>query len=194
MDRKLPNNLDNPIDNIIIDIGRKFYPIFRKLNFTPNILTTISLILILISTYYFKNSLYIISSITYFLSYCFDVMDGNYARTYNMVSKFGDHYDHIKDIICNLLFFYVLYSYNRLPSEISFIVVVIFIILLITMSAHLGCQEQYITNDNNKSEYLNKLQKICPKYIYEHMSLLRYFGNGTFILYISFIILLNKFF
>ena len=29
----------------------------------------------------------------------FDVLDGNYARNYKMVTQFGDYFDHIKDLI-----------------------------------------------------------------------------------------------
>ena len=50
------------------------------------------------------NNNYILACIYYFISYFFDVLDGIYAREYNMVSEFGDYYDHIKDIVVTDLF------------------------------------------------------------------------------------------
>ena len=38
----------------------------------------------------YYNEYYILSSLNLFLFYFWDCMDGNYARTYNMVTKFGD--------------------------------------------------------------------------------------------------------
>ena len=49
--RKIDSNLENPIDNILIDICDFILPTLKVLNFTPNMLTTISLIFGLLSVY-----------------------------------------------------------------------------------------------------------------------------------------------
>lgn len=191
--RKIPSKLENPIDNIIINVGRKFYKLFRKLNFTPNHLTFISMILGLLSIYFFYTKKYILSSILYFVSYCFDVFDGNYARTYNMVTEFGDSFDHIKDISVNILFILVFIKYTTLINYKIYLIITVSIFIL--MSVHLGCQEQYVSkrNPQNNSKYLKAFEPYCKKNAIRNMKILKYMGCGTFASWISFIILLHIF-
>jgi len=193
-DRKLPENLENPIDNYIINYGKFLYPIYKKLGFNPNTLTSISLILSLISSYSFYKGNYIISSIMFFISYCYDTFDGNYARTYNMVTQFGDYYDHIKDLICGILFLIVFYKYNKLNTPILVISLLLLLIFLILSCLHLGFQEIYVSKNNSKnnSKYLSFLKKVSNyPIIYNNIQLLKYFGMGSFNLLVSIIILLN---
>lgn len=194
INRKIPKNLENPVDNIIIFEGRKLYEIFRKLGFTPNTLTFISLILGFASIYLFYIKNYILSSIFYFVSYCFDVLDGNYARTYNMVTKFGDLFDHIKDLFVNVTFFIVFIKFTTLKNYIIYILVTA--ILLFLSSVHLGCQEQYVERKDpeNISGYLKFLGTMCNNQNVENnMKISRYFGCGTFALWVSFLIILHVF-
>jgi len=193
-DRKFPRNMENPIDNLIIDIGRKTYPFYRKLNLTPNLLTFISLILGLLSSYLFVIKNYRLSALTYFLSYIYDALDGNYARTYNMATTFGDYFDHIKDLIVNIIFIVDFIKYTNYSNDKLIIIIIVTIILFLTLSIHLGCQEQWVKkNDPNQvSGYLTSVTKIlhignCTDYIH----ILKYFGCGTFALWISFIILFS---
>ena len=193
IDRKIPKNLENPIDNLIMFVGKKFYKIFRKLSLTPNNLTFISLILGLMSIYLFYIKNYILCSIFYFISYCFDVLDGNYARTYNMVTKFGDKFDHIKDLVVNVIFFIVFIKFTTLKNYGIYILITA--ILLLLMSVHLGCQEQYVERKDPKniSGYLKFLGTICKHNVENNMKFLRFFGCGTFALWVSFLILLHTF-
>ena len=143
--KKVPDKLNCFIDNEILYYGIKTYPIYRKFNMTPNDLTTISLLLGLISIYFFYNKFFILSSLFYFLSYVYDVLDGNYARKYKMVSKFGDLYDHFKDITVNLLLLYVFYNNMTFKNHTNLVIFsfIITFILFITLNLHLGCQEIY---------------------------------------------------
>jgi phosphatidylglycerophosphate synthase len=196
--RKLPENLACPIDNLILNYGNKPYFIYRKLNMTPNDLTSISLIFGLLTIYSFYQQYFILASILYFISYSYDAFDGNYARKYNMVSKFGDYYDHFKDVSVNLLLLYVFYKYMTFKAypKLIALVVAITIFLFITFNIHLGCQEIYVSKNDkkNKSGFLGFTMSLCHKNIYNNMHILRYFGNGVFALWICFLILLNKFF
>ena len=55
--RKIPAKFENPIDNVIISHIDGIQPhFFFKLGFTPNGLTTISLVCHLISMYFFVNN------------------------------------------------------------------------------------------------------------------------------------------
>ena len=162
-DRKLPTYIENPIDNQILYHKAPFYKIFRKLNFTPNDITTLSLILGILSIYCFVVKKFTMSAICYFISYCFDVYDGNYARTYNMVTRFGDYYDHIKDLIVNISLLYVFIKYTTIKQHTTLIICITCILLLCTL-IHLGCQENYvyINKLDSNSEYLSFLQRLCP--------------------------------
>jgi hypothetical protein len=70
-------------------------PFFKKIGFTPNGITTLSLIFGIASAYYlYKGKIYMFA-LLYTISYFFDVMDGHFARKYKMVSKGGDYYDNV---------------------------------------------------------------------------------------------------
>lgn len=193
-DRKLPENLDNFVDNIIIKYGKLLYPFYKKLNFTPNTLTTISLLLSLLSSYCLYNSNFVTSSILFFLSYSYDVFDGNYARKYNLVTKFGDYYDHIKDLICGIIFLIVFCNNNRLSNPLKLISMIVIFIFFILSCLHLGFQEIYVTKNDSKnlSHYLSFLKKIADnRFIHKNINIIKYFGMGSFNLLVSIIILLN---
>ena len=94
----------NPIDNILIDlsiyVGK---PLSKYSFFTPNVFTTMSLVISLVGIYLIYNEIYKIGAILVFIGYFFDCLDGNFARAYNMVTHFGDLYDHISDLVKYIL-------------------------------------------------------------------------------------------
>lgn len=191
---KFPKNLNCPVDIAIIKYGSITYPIYKKINMNPNHLTTLSLIFGLLSIYAFKSQYFVMASLLYFIAYCYDVLDGDYARKYKMVTKFGDLYDHIKDICVNILFVIVFYHYMTFKRYIRLclFLMLITIILFITFNIHLGCREIY-NNKTNKNNFLSFTQNLCNnKKIYDNLHILRYFANGVFIIWICFLILLNK--
>ena len=182
--RKIKKEYENPIDNIIIDTTNTLNPIFYTLQFTPNILTTISLILGLLSSLLIYNNYYSSGGILFFISYMFDCYDGNYARTYNMASDFGDLYDHIGDLIKFSVFIYVFLKIKHISLKKIKRIILILIILGVLMLWHLGCQElNYKINTNSNKSVLNKFEVLCYKK--EHIKYSRYFGCGTFALFIS---------
>ena len=172
--KKIENKYENPIDIILIKIIMTFNQFFYKLNFTPNMITTLSLLLSVYGIYMIYVGSYRIGAILYFIGYMFDCMDGNYARKYNMTSEFGDYYDHISDatkiFLLALCIYLIKINYKTKLLFFSFTT----IMLLLTLS-HLGCQEQ-IKERNDKS-VLELFKVLCknPKYIY----ITRYFGCGT---------------
>jgi phosphatidylglycerophosphate synthase len=170
--------MENPIDNLFIYAAeflndKVFYP----LHFTPNILTTISLIFGIAGAYAVYRQWFLVFAICYGIAYLFDCADGNFARRYNMVTKFGDWYDHIADItkfILTLLAIMMLpASVMTLPYKIAFLVILF--ILGIFMMIHIGCQEQNYPVDEWST--LTHTKKYCPKKEYIYYS--RYGGIGT---------------
>ena len=105
--RKIPKNLENPIDNAIIDICDPLSEFFHYLHFVPNDITTLSLIFGILSVLLLYRGQTIASVVFYFISYIFDCCDGYYARKYKMCTKLGDIYDHFKDWTVNIMYIYV---------------------------------------------------------------------------------------
>jgi len=189
--KKIPNEIDNPLDNVLIEIADRLCPYFYNLNHTPNMITTYSLITGLISCYFLNQKKIILFGIFYFLSYFFDCLDGHYARKYNMTTNIGDMYDHFKDYFICFLVFYI--SYLNSKHNINIYIILIILTMLVLMSAHMSCQE---LNCNDQFKDINngfilKSNFLCAKK--ENIRWTRYFGCGTFtVMYILLVSWINR--
>lgn len=183
--RKIPSSYDNPIDNIIINLCEYSSEIFKNLGLTPNILTTISLLLAIFSIILFYYDYYILSAIVFFISYIFDCCDGHYARKYNMVTKFGCYYDHMSDTLKYILFGIVMFYKSKTRF---FIILPIFLALFCLSLIHTGCMEIY-TDQSIQSQSLYYFQSFCPTNPEIALNYTKFFGFGTFnIIFLLFII------
>ena len=171
--KKISDEKDNPIDNLLIKISDYLCPYFKKLGHTPNTITTYSLISGIISIYFLYNGYSVFFSIFYMLSYFFDCMDGHYARKYNMTSKFGDLYDHIKDVFVYVLLLATVYI--KYKNKIKLIDFIIIIISLFISFIHLGCQQKNYEKD--EKEILDNFIYLCKDKDYIYYT--RWFGMGT---------------
>ncbi len=171
---KLPYELENPFDSFLININKLLNPIWYKLNFTPNTLTTISLLSGILSIYYLFQKRFLLGAILYLIAYFFDCADGNYARAYKMTSRFGDLYDHIADMVKMFLLFYYIYKTSDIQKKNKIVFIVLFCILGILTGLHIGCQQKVY---NEKESVLNHLIKFC--YDTKIISITKYFGVGT---------------
>jgi CDP-diacylglycerol---serine O-phosphatidyltransferase len=179
--KKILDEYDNPIDQGLSKVGDLFIPLFNKINYTANGLTTLSLIFAVPALYYLYNHNLALFTIYAAISYFFDIMDGRYARRYNMVSEVGDHYDHFKDILIGLIAVFILYDRYEITQHLSVLITMaVFFVLLILF---FGCQENLAAKEN-KSSTLSLFNtgivsnNKCPSY----MKYLKYFGPGTFVL------------
>jgi len=192
--RKIERKYENPIDNVLLDIIEAVSPTFYKLGFNANGITTLSLIFGLLSIFFlYKGSIYLFM-ISYSISYFFDCMDGYFARRYKFVSKFGDYYDHIKDVtvfIGILIVIFLKYRCSPITLIIGTIVLVVFSII---MNMYLGCQEKiYSKTKCDESPSLDKLKNICPGDPENSIKYLRYFGTGTYaVLFIITVFIVHK--
>ena len=84
--RKIERMYENPIDNILIDLADIASPYAYYIGLTPNILTTISIGFIGLTTYLLLRSNFIYASVFYMIAYFFDCMDGFFARKYKLYS------------------------------------------------------------------------------------------------------------
>ena len=178
--RKVNKEHDNPVESIILDMGDKIIPFFKNTGHTPNMLTTYSFILGLVSVYFLYNNQLFKFSLCFFISFVFDCWDGHMARKYNMTSKFGDLYDHISDIIVGLSIFYV--SYTKYKHKITLNIVLLVSIMTYLMHKHIACYQQYYINSNkSESETIDYFTILCNNK--EDILWTKYFGTGTYVLF-----------
>ena len=185
---KFKKEFENPIDIILSEMTLKTLPFFYNIGFTPNYLTTISLITGLLTSYLFYKKYFILSSLCFLISYCFDIMDGMFARKYKMTSKFGDYYDHFSDIIKSIILTLIFIKYNTLSNKMFNISMIITILLFFMMLLFFGCQEKLMKSKDN---LLTSLNNLCINNLENKINILKYMGNGTIILWICILILLN---
>jgi len=188
--RKIPFEYDNPLDNYFIYLSELTTPYAYKMGMNPNMITTLSNIACIITILLLLNANYYWAAFFILVSYFFDCADGHMARKYNMVSVFGDYYDHISDFAKIFAVLITLYYIN--PNKF-FKVLPIIVLLFVLMSAHLGCQE--LLYDSDESYTLTFTKNLCPvatnnKNLIENtLKSTKYFGCGTFFLAMSIIII-----
>ena len=132
---KFKEHLENSgfIDkNFTYPVVNLFLKTIYDIKLTPNMITTITLIIRLVCVYFLYNNIYVKSvPILYFISWITDAMDGELARTYDMKSKFGGIYDYVVDLITTILLFLVLYiKYEKTPIIIMIILILVNFLLL----------------------------------------------------------------
>ena len=180
---KIPYEYENIIDLNIMKFIDTHIHIYKKLNLTPNKLTLMALITALLTVYLIYKKQYKYAAFMYLLSYYFDVADGKFARKYNMVTKFGDYFDHSVDFIKIILLIVFLYRDN--PKKFIKLIPLITFIILIS-SFHILIQETLFENEENKT--VLGFIKFNKKFAENNLYLIKYFGYGTSNLLIALII------
>lgn len=176
----------NPIDKVFNILVDYFNPIFYKIGFTPNILTTFSLLFGLISMYYFYFDKNILAACLFIINYFFDYADGRFARKYNMATKFGDIYDHVSDWITILLLLIIMYQKN---SVLLLKLTPLALILLLLNLIDLGCSQKKRVGES-KSSTIGFTTKLC---VNQRISNIAKFFNTTFtVVLIFFVIIFYK--
>jgi phosphatidylglycerophosphate synthase len=189
--RKIPEDYDNIFDNYLIRLCDILSPYAFSLGLTPNAITTLSNIMCIISIIFILKGKYYLGALFLLISYYFDCMDGHMARKYDMVTVFGDYYDHISDITKIIA---VLITLLYINSSKFLKVLPIIIILAVLMTVHLGCQE--LLYNTNESETLSLTKKFClvnnssnSIEVKSRLFFTRFFGCGTFYLGLLLIII-----
>ena len=187
--RKLPPELENPVDNILLYVCSAIHPYFKAIGFTANGITIFSGLLQVMSIILIWQGLFATASIMYMVGYALDVLDGYYARTYNMVSEYGDILDHTKDTIVVVGLHMAIIFHPMIPFfmwKVTFLT--LSFILSICTAMYLGCQESYYyqrwSNKRQESPFLAPFRKLlCSStnndLLERRLKSLRWGGTGT---------------
>lgn len=191
--RKLPYELENFVDDWFLQYAERsgIMEFFYRNNFTPNMLTTIGNIFRIISIWAITTKNALLFLITAIISYAFDCFDGHYARQYDMATRFGDFYDHISDWIYHGILLWFIFTSPKFRGASTFNKCLIagslfFFGFLFAM--HMGCQEHHYGQTYGNPGYsptLKPLKTLCPDR--DNIRLTKYFGSGTFTLYLYFL-------
>jgi phosphatidylglycerophosphate synthase len=190
MVNKIPEYIDNPIDNILYKIIDTQLDFYKKIGLTPNMITTMSLICGLFSVYLIQNNNYIYGSIFWFLAYYFDCADGKMARKFKMTTTIGDYYDHGSDILKHALMFYVLNNKIKIVEYKNLLVIILIIICILTV-IQIGCQEKITRNDKKtESQTLSITEYFVFTDCKTQTKFTRYFTPGTITAYLIIVMLI----
>ena len=156
--------------------------IYHEMGIIPNMVTTLNLLFGILAAYEILQGNFIIAVFCWLMAYYFDCVDGKLARKYDMVTTFGDYYDHVSDIIKNVAVVYALIKSNKKSTSIKQAAYLgIAFLLLILMCIHMGYQET-IYDKKEESGILN----ICAILVsldpnpQRTIQWTKYFGCGTF--------------
>jgi phosphatidylglycerophosphate synthase len=191
MVNKLLDEHECPLDIQLFKLINMQLDLFYNIGFTPNAVTTLSLIFGLFSAQQILVRNYKIAALLFFLAYYLDCVDGKLARKYNMVSKFGDVYDHVSDIVKVITVIWALIMSNKKKTTSKQWIFLILLFLLCFMQCiHLGYQE-VIYNKHEETSTLNVLRKIVKndKTPEETIRFTKYFGCGTWYLCFAVVII-----
>ena len=183
MVNKLPDQYECPLDIWLLRFIDTHLAWYYHHGFTPNIVTTISIILGVLSAgaiYYQHNAL---GAGLFLLAYYLDCVDGKLARQYQMVTPFGDLYDHFGDVVKFVLVVAALYhNNNRKLSALQEHYKTVIKMMTLFLFVQIGYQET-IHNKNDSTSLA--LFRRCVSFDTQPertIQYTRYLGNGTFIL------------
>lgn len=189
---KVSKEYVNPIDLVIAqNIMEPVNPYLHELNFTPNMLTTFSLIFEVMFIYYYCCKRYTLAALCFWLGYLFDCFDGNYARTYKMETDFGDKYDHFTDLFTVISYVYLVLTNSDIRKESKVMFCVVNIFLAILCHQHMSCQDSYCNNNNTCETSSFFSHKKCLDH--NKMRYTKFFGSGTLALFNTMVILFTNY-
>ena len=136
----------------------------KKMGFLkPNHITTFGIILNASALMNLLNYEFIIFILLFFMAYFCDILDGEYAREFNMETEIGKKYDKIADwlkLISTYIVFSTLYK-NKITQPITIII----ILVLIMCNIHFIVRYNLRKIDKSKSNSLIDISKFDDKCI-----------------------------
>ncbi len=141
----------------------------KKLKLTPNFFTTLSLISVLISAFFYSQNMIYWAAILLFVKQILDCVDGSLARLTKQFSKFGGFYDFIGDVI-GFIVMSLSMGYAMSTSENNSIYYIYYILMAISVAIGTllfnTAKTQYLETLSGKKDLVKKSpQKSSSKLI-----------------------------
>ena len=190
MVNKLSDEQECPIDVYLYNFINTHLHIYYRLGMTPNMVTTLSILFGFIAAYQIMHNQFVYAAISLIISYYLDCVDGKLARKYDMITKFGDLYDHFGDFLKILIIMYSLFKTSKNLTITKVICFNIILLLGILQCVHMGYQE-CVYNKSCESPFLNIIGKVVaidknPKNTIQYT---KYFGCGMWYLCFALLII-----
>ena len=124
--RKMHENIETPLNNVLIQSTEIMDPYMQTLNLNPTFLTLASFFCQLYGIQQLTLNNWGNSVFYLFIGLALDVYDGNFARRHNMTSDFGARLDSATDLMTFIILMWVMfdrYSNKRCSVLVSFILI-----------------------------------------------------------------------
>lgn len=145
----------------LLKIAKYVSPKIKKYNFRPNDITTYGILLNAFALINLLNGEFLVFILLFFTGYFCDILDGYYARTYNMETISGKKYDRFADWF-KLLTTYLIFTqiYNK---KITYKVIG-FTILVFTL-CNINYSIRKTIEDNEEDNICIKIWTKCVSWI-----------------------------
>jgi phosphatidylglycerophosphate synthase len=180
--RKIHREIENPIDNVIIDAAARGNRLVHRyigvgVLVTPNTITLLAMLFGFIAAWFAYEGHFMRAIAFTAVSYFFDCMDGNMARMFDLVTPFGDWFDHVSDVSKYVALAVALAATPHLSVRQKAAFFAVNFVLMMLMFKHMGCQERsYVKLESNS---LSGFEVACEDET--DIAWTRYFGMGTWI-------------
>ena len=191
MVNKLPDIYECPVDVWLLRFIDTHLAWYYHEGFTPNTVTTVSILVGMLSAFVIYHQQFALGAVLFILAYYLDCVDGKLARKYNMVTAFGDFYDHFGDVLKFILVSYALYHNNNKkmsPSQHTFKTIIIGLTCFLFLQ--IGYQETLYAAGDSSTLCMFKTLVSVDSRPERSIQLTKYLGQGTFVVLFSAIIFL----
>lgn len=144
-------------------------PLFHATGHTANSISVYGTLFTFAAIWYLWKDDMLRFSIYFWVAYVLDCLDGFYARRYNMVTSFGDIFEHVRDVTSLIIMMVICCINYTVTKPIIYLTMVSSLLTGI----HVGCVQKHFIN-HDYTESLDFLKGLCI----EHIS--TYFGTGLY--------------
>ena len=170
--------MEEPLTQTYYTLARK---IANAVKINPNIITLTRLVLMIgLTALFYMNRLTVLAALLLQVCFFLDHLDGEMARTHNMITKFGDYFDHILDVTYEVPLVVIL-LWKLYATPLLFPIVIALAAVLYISTILVACQEIILEREQKKiaSQSLQGIQRLCPRgFGPEHIKYIKYFGQS----------------
>lgn len=131
----------------LINLSKYLSPKIKKYNFSPNDITTYGILLNGVALINLLNNEFLVFVTLFFTAYFCDILDGHYARTYNMATKKGMFYDRFADWL-KLVTTYLVFT-HMYQKKINYKIIGVAIIVFTLCNIHYTVTKALENNDED---------------------------------------------